>query len=60
MGSAHLKKFLYEFLYDKSLLFSAETHNTNMEYTKSIVREGNPVTGFTIKERSNRNTEITL
>lgn len=45
MGSARLKKFLYEFLYDKSLLFSAETYYTNMAYTKSIVREGNPVTG---------------
>lgn len=60
MGNAHSKKFPYEFLYHKSLLCSDETYYTNMAYTESIVREDNPVTGFIIKERSNRNTKTTL
>lgn len=42
--------------------FSSDTtYYTNAAHdTKSIVRECNPVTGFTIKERINRNTETTL
>lgn len=42
--------------------FSSDTtYYTNAaHHTKSIVRECNPVTGFTIKERINRNTETTL
>lgn len=41
-------------------LCSDETHYTNTAYIKYIVREDNPVTGFTIKERSNRNIKTTL
>lgn len=37
-----------------------KTYSTNTAYIKCIVREGNPVTGFTMKERSNRNTKTTL
>lgn len=39
---------------------SNTTCYTNTAHTKSIVRECNPVTGFRIKERINRNTKTTL